>query len=1528
MKKLRLLKLSFLIALLFGASSVFSQINPINTLVAPNATACGVYDVDLSVQQYINVANISMTLDISTLTGAYTGITLNPVISSAVTYVNPEGKLKLGWSSDPDPANALTLPDNTVLFTLHFDINGLWGTSHDLAWDDVLTTDCELSGPGGSPIYKDYWNDLHWDIQDKLEGSLSHTKIDFECPLNPTGAIDLTVSGGVGPFTFAWTGPDGYTANTEDISGLFPGEYCVIVTDADFCVTSSYCVTIDQIDNPAPVVPQDGASTVECLADAVPPTLTPVYDHCGTLLTPVMEMIDTPDPILCEGTRVYKYTYTDYQPKSSVWTYTYTIEHSTHPAEVGGPVATASTVECEADAVAPTLPVFEDVCGTVLSPTGPVMSGTYVDCEGTIVYTYTYTDCAGLTTDWVYTYTIEHSTPPAEFGGPVATVSTVECETDAVAPTLPVFQDVCGNVLTPTGPAMSGTYVDCEGTIIYTYTYTDCAGLTTDWVYTYNVIHSTPPAEVGGPAITSSTIECAVDAVMPTLPVFEDVCGNVLTPSAAAPGGTYTDCEGTITYTFTYVDCAGLSTDWVYTYNVVHSTPPAEVGAPVPVASTVECEASAVAPTLPVFEDVCGVELTPTGPVMSGTYTDCEGTIIYTYTYTDCAGLATDWVYTYTVEHTTPPAEVGGPVATGTTIECQADAVEPTTLPVVEDVCGNVLPAPTPVMSSPVDCEGAITYTYTYTDCAGLDFVWVYTYTIEHSTPPAEVGGPVETASTVECVVDAVDPGEGYQFGFAGYFDPINWTLINTNGGDGSVDVTGAPDQIFLVGSDNSSGANYTNYEIVIPADGNLSFDWIWGTNDGPMWDPFGYSIDGVFTQLTDDNGNTFQSGNVLINVTQGSTFAFSIHTLDGLYGSSAEISSVFLFTPITLPVVQDVCGVMVPPTGPVITGTYNGCEGTKIFTYTYTDCAGLDFVWAYTYTIEHSTPPAEVGGPADIASTVECITEVEDPVLPVFEDVCGNVLTPTGPAMSGTYVDCEGTVIYTYTYTDCAGLSTDWVYTYTVDDTQPPWIIAPDDITVYMNDGCYATGIGLGAPQKGDNCQNQLFVTTDGLVSYPEGQTTVTWTVEDCAGNSSYDTQVVTVIRNNLSGTLTYNNGPTFGPNKILNNVEITLMPGGATSTTDALGNYSFTDLCAGTYSLQITNNNKPAGGVNITDAGKMMVFGAVSNPDFIEKANWLAGDVDESGAINTLDVFYTFNKFVYATPFGHDWNYYWAGDMTNDANTAPTLPMTVVIGGGNSVMDIYGQCTGDFNGNFAPGTMKSASENLTLDYRENMLVSSNTEFELPVYAGMDMEVGAISLIMNFPSDDVEITNVFLTSDPSSSLKYNVSGDEIRIGWYTLAPVWLNKGESLITLKMKLKNQSADEILFSLASSELNELADGNYDVIDNALLRIDVPSTSAMGTGVNLSAEEVDFTSYPNPFNESTTLSYSIPVNGQVIIEIYDLVGNKVKVAIDETQSAGEYSLKVDASNLHPGVYTSILRLKTSDGNITTRVIKMINR
>lgn len=59
-----------------------------------------------------------------------------------------------------------------------------------------------------------------------------------------TGAISLAVSGGTGARTYSWTGPGGFTATTQNISGLLAGMYNVTVTDANNCTaTASATVT-------------------------------------------------------------------------------------------------------------------------------------------------------------------------------------------------------------------------------------------------------------------------------------------------------------------------------------------------------------------------------------------------------------------------------------------------------------------------------------------------------------------------------------------------------------------------------------------------------------------------------------------------------------------------------------------------------------------------------------------------------------------------------------------------------------------------------------------------------------------------------------------------------------------------------------------------------------------------------------------------------------------------------------------------------------------------------------------------------------------------------------------------------------------------------------------------------------------------------------------------------------------------------------------------------------------------------------
>lgn len=63
--------------------------------------------------------------------------------------------------------------------------------------------------------------------------------------------------------------------------------------------------------------------------------------------------------------------------------------------------------------------------------------------------------------------------------------------------------------------------------------------------------------------------------------------------------------------------------------------------------------------------------------------------------------------------------------------------------------------------------------------------------------------------------------------------------------------------------------------------------------------------------------------------------------------------------------------------------------------------------------------------------------------------------------------------------------------------------------------------------------------------------------------------------------------------------------------------------------------------------------------------------------------------------------------------------------------------------------------------------------------------------------------------------------------------------------------------------------------------------------------------YTNYPNPFNPSTRIKYSIPEEAFVTIKVFDILGAEVATLVNETRSPGNYELNFDASNLRSGVY-----------------------
>ena len=76
-----------------------------------------------------------------------------------------------------------------------------------------------------------------------------------------------------------------------------------------------------------------------------------------------------------------------------------------------------------------------------------------------------------------------------------------------------------------------------------------------------------------------------------------------------------------------------------------------------------------------------------------------------------------------------------------------------------------------------------------------------------------------------------------------------------------------------------------------------------------------------------------------------------------------------------------------------------------------------------------------------------------------------------------------------------------------------------------------------------------------------------------------------------------------------------------------------------------------------------------------------------------------------------------------------------------------------------------------------------------------------------------------------------------------------------------------------------------------------------------------------YPNPFNKSTKISYSLSEYNKVTLKIYDILGREAKTLVDEFQSAGDFSMTFSADNLTSGIY--ICKLKAGTQIKTNKIL-----
>jgi Secretion system C-terminal sorting domain/CARDB len=76
-----------------------------------------------------------------------------------------------------------------------------------------------------------------------------------------------------------------------------------------------------------------------------------------------------------------------------------------------------------------------------------------------------------------------------------------------------------------------------------------------------------------------------------------------------------------------------------------------------------------------------------------------------------------------------------------------------------------------------------------------------------------------------------------------------------------------------------------------------------------------------------------------------------------------------------------------------------------------------------------------------------------------------------------------------------------------------------------------------------------------------------------------------------------------------------------------------------------------------------------------------------------------------------------------------------------------------------------------------------------------------------------------------------------------------------------------------------------------------------------------------YPNPFNPSTKISYAIPEQSDVTLEVFDMLGRKVRTLVKKEQSQGNYLIEFTVNSLTSGIY--FYKFQAGDFEATNKMI-----
>ena len=741
------------------------------------------------------------------------------------------------------------------------------------------------------------------------------------------------------------------------------------------------------------------------------------------------------------------------------WTYAYnTAAYTTRKLYIlvnstgCAPNQTVNTAPGQCTATATYSATATDNCGTVTYTYNPP-SGSVFNI-GTTPVTVTATDGSNNSTSCTFNVTVVDKQAPVLTCPAPIVVNTDLGVCGATATYTVTSTDNCpGQTVTQTAGLPSGN-VFPVGVTTNSFLVTDASGNTATCSFTVTVNDNELPVIHNVPAnITLNALanNCS-RYVTWTAPTATDNCGvQSLVSSAAGGGNADIFPVGVTTVTYTATDIHNNISTASFTVTVLDNQPPTITGCPANItvnASNGTC-GQQVSWNPPTASDNCSGVTFTTNHIPGEIFP--VGTTVVTYTATDASNNVTTCSFNVVVvDNQNPVITCPANISVNNDVnKCGATvAITPAT---ATDNCGvqsiNAVRSDNLALTADYPV-GTTTITWTATDVNGRTSTCMQTVTVIDAQNP-----------TITCPAPIVKNNDAGQCGAV-----VTYTVTST---------------------DNCSGQTVAQTA---------------GLPSGSFF-PKGVTTN-TFV-VTDASGNTATcSFTVTVNDTEKPTITCPAPIVKN--NDAGQCGAVVTYTVTS----TDNCpGQTVAQTAGLSSGSFFP-KGVTTNTFVVTDASGNTATCSFTVTVNDAENPT-ITCPAPIVKNNDagqCGAVVTYTVAST--DNCpGQSIAQTAGLPSGSFFP-RGVTTNTFVVTDASGNTATCSFTVTVNDTEPPVITCPANISVNNNPNQCGAIVNYAAPVGTDNCPGAITTLTAGLPPgslFPVGTTTVTYTVTT-TNNLFYD--------------------------------------------------------------------------------------------------------------------------------------------------------------------------------------------------------------------------------------------------------------------------------------------------------------------------------------------------------------------------------------------------------------------------------------